>query len=364
MPRLRSLALIGFAATVLTSFAAADDDPARWTPEAAQHWQASHPWLVGCNYIPATAVNPIEMWQAETFDPARIDRELAWAHKLGFNSVRVFLHILPWQEDPEGFLNRVDRFLRIAAKHHITALPVLFDACWNPHPHTGPQPAPKPHTHNSQWVQCPGVDLLGHADAQGELEAYVKSVVGHFRADRRVIAWDLFNEPDNGPDATQALNLALLRDTFAWARAVDPRQPLTVGLMTGTTDPATPPSAIAAFAYAHDDVISFHCYAPLPAMRAVVTTSQREGRPLLCTEYLARPMGSTFETILPYLKEQHVAAYNWGFVSGKTQTIYPWDSAQKTYTAEPPEWFHDILRADGTPFRESEAEFLKKLLLR
>jgi hypothetical protein len=83
----------------------------RWTPERAHEWYAAQAWLVGCNFAPSTAINQLEMWQAETFDPETIDRELGWAKSIGFNTVRVFLHELPWQEDRVGYFERVDTFL-------------------------------------------------------------------------------------------------------------------------------------------------------------------------------------------------------------------------------------------------------------
>src|ERR1700737_2306969 len=100
----------------------------RWTEKAANDWYTRQPWLVGSNYTPATAINQLEMWQADTFDPKRIDLELGWAESIGLNTMRVFLHDLPWQQDAQGFRARIDPFLHIANKHHIKPLFVLFDA--------------------------------------------------------------------------------------------------------------------------------------------------------------------------------------------------------------------------------------------
>jgi len=119
----------------------------RWTAKAANAWYAKEPWLVGSNYLPADAINELEMWQADTFDAKRIDLELGWAQSLGMNTMRVFLHDLMWQ-DPAGAKGRIDTFLRIAAKHHIKPLFVLFDSCWDPNPKLGAQRAPRPGVHN------------------------------------------------------------------------------------------------------------------------------------------------------------------------------------------------------------------------
>jgi hypothetical protein len=343
---------------------------ARWTVEQANAWYQAEPWPVGCNFIPSTAINQLEMWQADTFDPATIDRELGWAQQLGFNTVRVFLHDLPWREDSDGFAKRIAQFLEIADKHHIRPMFVLFDGVWDPFPKSGPQRAPKPYVHNSGWVQSPGLEILKNPARQDELAAYVKGVVGQFKSDRRVLAWDIFNEPDNpnkpaysaveAPDKA-VLAMALLQKAFAWAREVAPAQPLTAGVWMGQWGDATKLSPMEKFCLEQSDIISFHNYGELDDIRQCVLNLRRYHRPILCSEYMARPRGSTFDPVLGYLKDQKVGACNWGFVSGKTQTIYPWDSWEKAYTSEPLIWFHDIFRRDGTPFDRKEVAYIRSV---
>jgi len=214
----------------------------RWTAEHANAWYAAQPWLVGANFVPADAVNELEMWQADTFDANEIDREFGWAEGAGMNTMRVFLHNLLWEQDPQGFKRRIDQFLTIAAKHHIRPVFVLFDSCWDPDPKLGPQRPPIPGVHNSGWVQAPGRAVLGDPAQYPRLEAYVKGVVGAFANDPRILAWDVWNEPDNlnGPPYRQEelpnkaqLVLALLPQVFAWARSVHPVQPLTSGVWSG-----------------------------------------------------------------------------------------------------------------------------------
>jgi Cellulase (glycosyl hydrolase family 5) len=345
----------------------------RWSAERAQAWGREVGWLVGSNYAPATAINQLEMWQAETWDPATIDRELGWARSLGMNTMRVFLHDLAYRQDPEGFLRRVDEFLAIADRHGIRPMLVLFDAVWDPFPRAGRQRQPTPGLHNSGWVQSPGVEILRDPARHGEMEPYVRGVVGRFANDRRVLAWDLFNEPDNAnggsygafePANKGELALALLRSTFAWAREMNPSQPLTAGPWKGDWADPSQTLPITTFMLENSDVITFHSYDPLQNMQRLVPALQRYGRPVICTEYMARPRGSTFESILPYFKAQDVGAYNWGFVSGKSQTMYPWDSWERAYPAEPPVWFHDIFRADGTPYRQGEVDLIRSLTAR
>ena len=341
----------------------------QWSKEQAGAWYAAKPWLVGCNFIPSTAINQLEMWQAETFDLATIDHELGWAEVLGFNSLRVFHHHMQWDQDREGLLRRMEQFLVVADRHKIGVMFVPLDAVWDPFPKLGPQRTPRPGLHNSGWVQSPGVDLLKDLARHSELEGYIQGVIGHFRGDARIHAWDLFNEPENRngssygkdePANKSELSLALLKRLYKWARAVDPSQPITSGVWTGewTEQKLTP---INRFQLEESDVITFHDYSPLPVLKSRVETLKRFGRPILCTEYMARPTGSNFDPNLGYLREQKVGAYNWGFVAGKSQTIYPWDSWQKPYAAEPKIWFHDIFRADGTPFDAKEVEYLRRM---
>jgi len=341
---------------------------ARWTPEQANAWYAQQPWLVGCNFGPSTAINELEMFQAETWDPKTIDRELGWAQDIGFTSIRVYLHDLLWKQDAKGFLNRLDQFVAIADKHKIGVMFVLFDSVWDPNPKLGKQHAPRPHVHNSGWVQSPGAEILGNPARHDELKSYVQGVVGHFRNDPRVQLWDIFNEPDNlvsqYPNVIQdkpAMALLLMRKAFAWAREMNPIQPLTSAPWIGTWDNPEKMSAMEKAQIEESDVITFHNYSNLDSMKKAVTNLRRYHRPLICSEYMARGNDSHFDPILGYLKSENVGAYNWGFVSGKTQTIYPWDSWKKNYTAEPEVWFHDIFRADGTPFDPNEIRYIKSL---
>jgi hypothetical protein len=343
----------------------------RWTRERAAAWHQEKGWLVGSNFIPSTAINQLEMWQAETFDEATIDRELAWAEGLGFNSMRVFLHDLLWKQDSEAFLQRIDRFLSIADRHHIGVMLVLFDGVWDPRPEPGKQRAPKPHVHNSGWVQSPGAAILGNPRRHAELRPYVQGVMRRFRTDQRVHAWDVFNEPDNqNTDAYRkqeladksGMALALLRSVLAWAREINPDQPLTVGLWRDEDfSDAGPKTAVARVALEESDVISFHAYNDAPGVEKRIAVLRRQGRPLLCTEYLARSFGSTIQAVLPALKANDVGAYTWGLVDGKTQTIYPWSSWTRPFTAAPPVWHHDLFRANGTPFDDSEIRLIRSL---
>lgn len=364
----RLLAILA-AVTASTTFATE-----RWSTEKANDWYASKPWPVGANFVPSSSANQLEMWQTETFDPAAIDRELGWAASLGMNTMRVFLHDIAWRTDEKAFFKRVDRYLEISDKHGIKTMIVFFDGVWDPNPKAGKQPTPRPGLHNSSWVQSPGREILDDPAKQDALKPYVQAVLTRYKDDKRILVWDLFNEPDNTSDSSygirgtqEELDAAtkekraseLLAKTFAWAREIDPSQPLTVGVWRG--DYLGKPGAFHKLCLDHSDVLSFHTYDDPAKTRELVLGLKKLNRPILCTEYMARGNNSTFEGILPIFKEHKIGAYNWGFVDGRSQTIYPWDSWQKAYEKEPDPWFHDIFRRDGTPYREDEVAFIRKM---
>jgi Cellulase (glycosyl hydrolase family 5) len=358
---------------LLCSNAALAQTP-RWSEQKANDWYAQQPWLVGSNYIPKSAINELEMWQEASFDPGEIDRELGWAEGIGMNTMRVFLHDLLWQQDAPGFRKRIDEFLAIASRHHIRPLFVLFDSCWDPLPRLGPQHAPIPGVHNSGWVQSPGANVLADPSQYPRLKEYVQGVVGAFAKDDRILGWDVWNEP--GSDQTgnypkTELNnkekiarvAALLPQAFEWAREVNPTQPLTSGVYE--VDTAADENAleeIERIQVRESDIITFHNYSWPEDFKSEIAWLRRFHRPVICTEYMARSVGSIFDTILPIAKQERVGAINWGFVAGKTQTYYPWESWQHPYVHDqPPVWFHEVLHSDGTPYRRAEVDLIRQL---
>jgi hypothetical protein len=365
------LALLAAAHAWTAPAVAADAGPGQpWGAERAQAWYERQPWLVGANFVPADAINELEMWQAASFDPAEIDRELGWAEAVGMNTMRVFLHDLLWAQDPEGFKARIDAFLAIAARHHIRPIFVLFDSCWDPDPRLGPQHPPIPGVHNSGWVQSPGARGLADPAQQARLEAYVKGVVGAFARDERILAWDVWNEPDNPgggdydarePPHKAELVAALLPRVFAWARSQGPVQPLTSGVWRGGDwSRGQPLDAVETIQLSQSDVISFHNYDWPERFAERIGQLRTWGRPIICTEYMARGAGSTFDGDLPIAKRLNVGVVNWGLVEGKTQTNLPWDSWRRPYVGmQPTVWFHDVFYPDGHPYREQEARLLR-----
>ncbi len=324
-----------------------------WTATQANDWYTKQSWLIGCNFIPSTAINELEMWQAETFDPKTIDRELGWAQDLGFNVVRVYLHNIAWETDRHGFGARMNDFLAIATKHKIKTLFVLFDDCWLPDPKPGKQQEPIPGVHNSGWLRAPGPAIVGDAEKWELLELYVKDILLQFKNDNRILMWDLYNEPGNS-DMTE-ISFPFMQEIFRWAWSVRPSQPLTCA----TWNAEEKFKRYNDFQLQNSDVITFHNYSDAKNLEAEILRLQQLGRPLICSEYMARTNNSTFEKNLPVLKKYKVGAINWGLVSGKTNTIFPWGS--KEGSPEPTTWFHDIFRKDGSAFSEKEVTLIKEL---
>jgi len=324
-----------------------------WSKEKANVWYSTQPWLSGCNYQPATAINQIEMWQAESFDAATIDKELGWAEELGFNTMRVFLSSVVWDKDSIGFKKRIDQYLSISSKHNILTMFVFFDDCWNPESSYGKQPDPKPGIHNSGWVRDPSVSLREDPTKLFPiLEKYVKDIIETFKNDNRILLWDLYNEPGNSKHGITSL--PLLKNVFKWAREVNPTQPLTSGIWYfGSNE-------LNVFQVENSDIITYHNYSGVKDHQSEINYLKMFNRPLICTEYMARKHDSKFENIMPLLKRNHVGAINWGFVSGKTNTIFAWDEPMPT-AKEPKLWFHDIYRQDKTPFDATEIDVIKKM---
>lgn len=329
-----------------------------WTKEQANEWYKQWGWLRGANFIPSTAINQLEMWQAETFDPATIDRELGWAANIDMNCMRVYLHHAAWEIDKDGFKKRINNYLDIADKYHISTIFVFFDDCWNPTFQVGKQPAPKPGVHNSGWLRDPG-DLYYKGDSaklEPVLEMYVKDILTTFKDDKRIVLWDLYNEPggSNPYGMNGEKSLPLLRKVFTWGRTVNPSQPLSAGVWTQQFP------NLNKFQLENSDVITYHTYEPLEEHLKLISELKSYGRPMICTEYMARTRNSTFESIMPMLKAENIGAINWGLVAGKTNTIFAWDTPLGDVT-EPPVWFHDIFRANGTPYKQEEVDLIKRL---
>jgi len=229
---------------------------------------------------------------------------------------------------------------------------VFFDDCWNPTYSAGEQPDPKPGVHNSGWVRDPGDLLSTWPDLIHVLEAYVKDILETFRNDKRIILWDLYNEPGNSGYRNKSL--PLLQSVFQWARQVNPSQPVSSGVWNNAL------SDLNKFQLENSDIITYHNYNNEIDHQQAIDTLKKYNKPMICTEYMARRNNSLFSNIMPILKEQGIGAINWGLVEGKSNTKYAWDEPIPD-GSEPDLWFHEVFRKDGTPYKQEEINIIKAL---
>jgi hypothetical protein len=368
--------------------------PGQWSIERINNWYNDLPWLVGCNYYPSTAINQIEMWQASTWDPETIEKELELAASIGMNTLRVYLHDLVWEDDEEGLYARMDEFLTICQKYNIRPWFVFFDDCHFPTAQLGEQPLPVRKYHNSGWVNSPVRELAiryakneATKEEVAKLKGYVQKTMQRFADDSRVLMWELYNEPGRGHYMEpildeQGRNLKfgdesnkLVYDSWVWAREVNPSQPVTSTTAGSVGDRNIRINRI------NSDLHSIHYYGTPEETKNLIIEYKKDDRPVIMSEWLARDRGNTVEGCLPMFKELNVGAVNWGFVSGKTGTVWPWSSrntedgrrdvAQERDEGnvvregeafpEPDLWFHDLFRIDGSPFDENEIRLFKRL---
>ena len=335
----------------------------RWSEEKANAWYAEQEWPVGCVFMPSYAGTPVEMWGAEFFDEAVIDRELGLAESLGFNVIRLFMCDLVWQNDREGYMDRLEKYISIADKHGIRLLITFFtNGGTIKNPYLGPQPEAAKGIHNSVWMSSPGRDVVNNPERWPVIEEYLKCVITKYKDDRRILAWCLYNEPEN---TKTFKTLPFLEAVYRWAREVNPSQPLTspIWSLPGAANCNMP---IQAFVLSNSDVVSFHCYSNYEICNRAVGFMKQFNRPIFCSEWMARTKGSDFYTILPLFKKNKIASFSYGLVNGKQQCHYPWNPSDKDgkkipWTEEPPVWFHDIFYPDGTPWNPDEIVFIKSL---
>jgi len=344
----------------------------QWTPGAALDWYVRQPWIIGANYIQSNTVNQIEMWQPETFDADRIDMELGWAEGLGINTLRVFLHELLWEHDSGGLQRRMGKLLNIAEKHRMRVIFVLFDSSGDPYPELGRQRQPKPGVRNSLWVQSPGAKGLIDPKQVEDALTFAEEVVADFSIDKRILAWDVWNEPDNTNGASYATSelpnkveavRALLPKVFQYVRAGVPLQPVTSGLWKGDWSSAASLSPIEKIQVELSDFLSFQNYDGPQEFEKRVKWLQAFQRPVVCTGFLARNQGSSIEAILPVALKYRVGALVGDLVQGKTQRWLPWDSWQNPYVGrEPPVWAQDLFHTTGPLYRPEDAEVIHQMI--
>lgn len=354
----------------------------RWRIEQIQGWADAQPWICGFNYLPSSAVNFADLWQQAHFDADLIHKELCWAQDIGFNALRINLSYVVWQQEGEAYLNTIDRFLALAAQCGLKVVLCLFDDCAFSGKVAvyGPQPAPVAGVHNSQAVGSPGREQVLDAANWPAFERYVKTIISRFATDPRLLFWDLYNEPGNrmifqagayaqADERLPAASLQLMRDCFRWAREVGSSHPVTVAAWDVpypfTQAEAAYQTAVDRLALELSDLVSFHGYCNHQQMAALIEqlTIKAAGRPLFCTEWMARHIGSQINDQLPLFHQHQIGAFNWGLVRGRTQTHLPWPFLQQNGVVpmDNEYWFHDLLTESGEAYDPHELAKIRAL---
>ena len=339
---------------LFSSTADCQDTLQRWPEKKIWDWYNKQPWYCGFNYIPAYAINYTAMWDKTTFDPQAIDKELALAQKSGMNVLRAVLQFAVYEDDPNYFLKTLDTFMSICDRHKIEFVPALFDDCSfgiTQDPKVGRQPEPLAGWYAWAWSPSPGHSLVVDSTTHPRIEKYVKAVMTRFKDDKRILFWDLYNEPTNGGLGTASF--PLLKKVITWAHTVHPVQPLTVDVWNNN-------KRLNEIAFAASDVITFHNYGNKENLINQIKDLKQYNRPLICTEWMNRPNGSTIAMNLQVFYDEKVGCMLWGLVNGKTQTDLPW--GHRPGDPASTVWQHDLYRPDFTSYNQQEIDMLTKYI--
>jgi hypothetical protein len=330
---------------------AATPDGRRWEDRRIWTWWDNIGVVRGVNYVPSYAVNSTEMWMEESFDPDMIDRELGWAQSLGFTSVRVPLQVLVWQDDADGFLDRLDALLDLADRNGLTVVPILFDDLnlAGRDPALGAQPDPVEGQHNTQWTPSPGPGVVRDQAQWADLEDFVRDIVRTFQRDRRILYWDLYNTAGNSDLWEQSL--PFMDQVFNWVRDIDPSQPLAVPAWREFGSP------MAARKLERSDIVTFHSFEHPELLEAKIKLLKRYNRPIVVSDWLMRQQGNTFEEVLPVYATHGVGWFSRGLVQGRTQMWV--QQSEFRNEDEPTVWQHDLLTPDGEPYDPQEIELIR-----
>ena len=355
-----------------------------WTKERAWEWYRAQPWIRGCNYMPASCANRVDQWQElgceERF--AEMDRELAVAESIGFNTLRILVELQGfgvWLEEHDGFMDRFERALQIMASHKMRAIVVLGNDCMRPKS-IWQLPKPGPQTYDigyhggrkqSQHGSFPGE--IGHSQVDDpELKPkffrMCEELLTKYRDDDRILFWNLWNEP--GAANRGEVSVQPMKELFELAWRIDPKQPLAADLWAGdygTNEKAKNQAQV--WAGRLSDIVSYHCYGDYERqVRVIRLLRKRYARPMVNTEWLARTINNDVFTSYPLFYIEGIGCTCWGFVAGKYQTYEPWEymwkevekGTERSKSYDMTKWFHDLYRPSLRPYDPKEIDLIKR----
>ena len=351
----------------------------RWTKEEAWKWYSSRPWVMGLNYVPSITLHCAELWQEDTHDEVMksVKKEFSLMEDIGLNSVRMFMPFSIWYYDREKFLLRLDKFLTALDKHGISMMPVIFNDCvgfgkpedirpkrstgWHSYDighHGGHKDNPFTGERKRQgWI------YWDEEEWRPVMVEYLQALVGRFRCDGRIYAWDIWNEPGNSN--RHNMSVPYLKRAFEITRELDPIQPLTAGVWFYPQDYGISWQAevesIQRLALDESDIITFHQYEGFERVKNVVARLKAEERPMLNTEWLNRVQNNLMEDNLPLYYDEKIGSYSWGLVAGKSQHFLPWDELWKNKSLPLNRWQHDLFDTFYTPYDRKELDLMRSL---
>ena len=348
----------------------------RWSKERAWAWYDAHPWLRGCNFMGSDCANRIDQWQEEGFEERlqTADAELALVAQTGFNTIRIIVEYFVWENQHDGFMQRLERYIATAWKHGISCMIVLGNDCmqpkeWTKPAHFGPQHYDWGYhggRKQSQHGTLPsmGYHLLDEPELALRHYEMVREIIETYRNDERIIMWDLYNEAGNARRGM--VTMPHLQKYFEIARAIDPIQPLTACTYRCPVDADVPIPEIEQYCVDNSDIISYHNYGPYQDNIRIIKRLKEYGRPIVNTEWLGRIFHNTIQELFPLFYLEKIGCYNWGFVAGKYQTYEPWAGTWDRYDADPTldvdftKWFHDLYRPSHRPYDPKEIEIIRR----
>lgn len=349
----------------------------QWSNEKIWEWYNSRPWIRGCNYMSADCANGIDQWQEYQFEERfeTTKKELALMSELGYNSIRIRPEFFVWEKEHDGFMERFERYIELAAQNGISCMVIFGNDCCPPkeealnrlylgeqHVDWGYHGGRKVSQHGT--FAGAGYSLLDDAEYAEKHYEFVREIVEKYKNDERIIIWDVFNEPGNSK--RNSMSLPHMKKFFEIIRSIDPIQPLTVGIWSQTTELKNLTEA-EKYGLENSDIVSYHNYGTYENNIQELKVLKKLGRPILNTEWLNRCGGNTIEELFPLFYLEKVGCYNWGFVAGKYQTYEPHNSVWDNYKSEYykynfdfTKWFHDIYRPSHNPYNPKETELIKR----
>ena len=306
---------------------------------------ASAPLSSACLYTEA-------LWLFKSFF-GRSRAGIYLAKRSGSSSSPASMHLqyAVYADDPNYFLNTLDKFMTICAKHKIKFMPALFDDCSfgiTSDPKVGKQPEPLKGWYAWAWSPSPGHSMVTDTTTYPKLEKYVTAVIARFKNDPRILLWDLYNEPTNG--GLGSTTFPLLKRVVAAARKVAPDQPISVDVWNND-------KRLNDIVLASSDVITFHNYGNKNDLQKHINELKKYNRPLICTEWMNRPNRSVISDNLPVFYNEKVGCMLWGLVNGKDQTELPW--GHRPGDPPPAVWQHDLYKGDFSPYHQPEIDSIR-----